>query len=339
MTVLILTAMIIGWIHEDAKAQDTKLPLTIDPIYPKNQNPQTKGYFDLSVHSNEKQLLKVRITNNEAKQITVNIKPANAFTNPSGGMMYGKEINSPDTILLPNAIRMAKYIGVQKSVTVPPSSSAEIPITIKVPKTNGQTLLGGILFTMQGNQTEKRQSVKKGTANFVLKSETVYAVAMQLNLPNKVATHFLIGQAGFSPENGNVYIEMTNDSQKIQEGINGSYTISNESGKKLFDGNFGPFKMAPESKIRYPIQWRAKTIDNGNYIIMLNGNVDGTKFKVTKKFTIGSNDVKEYAQKNQSNLPQTNVNKGISKWVWIIGAILFGVIMFFIGRRRPTKKE
>lgn len=338
MSICLLCIIITGLFHGGALAEDTKIPLTIDPVYPKNQNPQTKGYFDLSVNPNTKQSLSIKITNNKAKQVMVNIIPANAYTNPSGGMMYQQEINSSDTVLLPDAIRMAKYIEVQRTVTVPPLSSVEVPIIINVPKSDGQTLLGGILFTVQGGQKVEQQPVKKGIANFVLKSETVYAVALQLNLPNKEKTHFSFGKVGFTPENGTLFVEMTNDSQKIQNEIKGTYTVSNTSGKQLFAGNYGPFKMAPKSRIRYPIQWGNKTLNNGKYIINIKGTVDGKSNTTIKNFQIGNNDIKEYTQRVQS-LPQTSINKGIPKWIWVICAIIFGLVMYFLGRRKSPKKE
>ncbi|WEG13231.1 DUF916 domain-containing protein [Pullulanibacillus sp. KACC 23026] len=322
--------IVTGFIHGKAMAQDSTIPLTIGPVYPKNQNPQTKGYFDLSVHANTKQTLSVKITNNQDRPVKISIAPANAFTNPTGGMMYKQNLDSSDAVLLPDAIKMANYLKVEKSVTVPPSSSVVVPIQLTVPDTGGQNLLGGILFTIPGTQTQTKQQAGKGKANFVIKTETVFAVAVQLNLPNKTASHFVVGNAGFAPNKGTAYIEMANDSQKIQDGVTGTYTVSTNNGKKLFSGQFGPFNMAPKSKIRYPIQWQNKTLNHGNYLIHLNGKVGDTTLKATKKFTIGSNEVKQYAQKY--NPPQAATgNKGQPMWVWIGVALLFVIIVVLVG--------
>ncbi|WP_078543023.1 DUF916 domain-containing protein [Litchfieldia alkalitelluris] len=334
VSICILYGVVVFFVNENAKAQETNLPLSIEPIYPKNHNPQIKGYFDLTVNPGDEQSLSVRITNKEDEEVTVSMKSANAYTNPSGGMMYEDEIDSPDTGLLNDAVRMAEYIKIEETVTVPPLSSVDVPIEFSVPGSDGQTLLGGILFTTQGDETEQQQEVEEGTANFVLKTETVYAIAVQLNLPTTVTSNFFLGEAGFIPETAQVFIEMTNDAQKIQEEITGTYSVSDQEGNKLFNGEFGPFKMAPKSKIRYPFQWGHDTLEDGNYTLNIKGNIADRAFSISKVFTIKNKDVEEYVEKTQPNVPQANVNNGIPIWVWIISAVLFGIVMFVLGKRK-----
>ncbi|WP_428911941.1 WxL protein peptidoglycan domain-containing protein [Niallia sp. Krafla_26] len=338
LRIVILITVIYGiffsLVKSYAVAEDTKQPLIIEPIYPENQNPETKGYFDLTVSPGEKQSLSVRITNNEDKEVMITMKSANAYTYPTGGMMYEYEINSPDTVLLDDAVRMAEYIKIEETVTVPPLSSVDVPVEISVPESNGQTLLGGILFTTQGDETEQQQQVEEGKANFVLKTETVYAIAAQLNLPTTVTSNFFLGEAGFIPENAQVFIVMTNDAKKIQEEITGTYSVSDQEGNELFNGEFGPFKMAPKSKIRFPFQWGHDTLEDGTYTLTIQGKVEGKSINASETFTINNNDVEEYAEKAQPNKPQAVVNNGIPTWVWIVGAILFGIVMFLIGKRK-----
>ncbi|HEO8419712.1 TPA: DUF916 domain-containing protein [Yersinia enterocolitica] len=314
------------------KAEEASVPLTIEPIYPENQNPQTKGYFDLSVNSSEAQTLQVRITNNEDKEVTISIKPANAYTNPNGGMLYEDELDSTDTVLLEDAVRLAEFIKVEETVKVPPSTSVEVPIELTVPELDGQHILGGILFTMQGEETETQQEAEEGTANFILKTETVYAIALQLNIPNEVPDNFQFGEAGFIGETGFVFMEMSNDAKKIQEKIAGTYSVSDKDGNELFKGEYGPFKMAPKTKIRYPIQWNDETLEDGDYTLNIKGKVDGKEVSTAKPFTINNKDVTEYVEKTQAT--QVKVDNGIPIWVWIIGAVLFGLVMFLIGKRR-----
>jgi hypothetical protein len=317
-----------------AEAEEAKLPLIIEPIYPENQNPLTKGYFDLRVTTGDNQSLSVRITNKEDKEMTITMKAANAFTNPTGGMMYEQKIDSPDTVLLNDAVFMADNIKIEETVTVPPLSSLDVPIDVTVPELEGQTFLGGILFTTQGAEAEQQQEVEEGTANFVLKTETIYAIAVQLNLQTEVPSNFLFGKAGFSTETAQVFIEMTNNAQKIQEEITGTYSVLDDGGNDLFSGKFGPFKMAPKSKIRYPFEWGHETLEDGTYTLTIEGTFGGEKVSSSEAFTIKSKDVEEYMEKTKPNLPEAQVNRGIPTWIWILGAVLFGIVMFLLGRKR-----
>jgi hypothetical protein len=332
--VCILYVLVISLVNENVVAQETKHPLIIEPIFPENQNLLTRGYFDLSVKPGDKLSFSVRITNKEDKEVTVSMKSANAFTNPTGGMMYERVIDSPDTVLLDDAVRMADYIKIEETVTLPPLSSVDVPIEVSVPESNGQIHLGGILFTTQGEETEQQQEVEEGTANFVLKTETVYAIAVQLNLPHEVPSDFSFGKAGFIPESAQVFMEMTNNAQKIQEKIAGTYILSDDKGNELFSGEFGPFKMAPKTKIRHPFQWGNEILKDGTYTLTVDSNVNNVKVTASESFTIGDKEVKEYMEKTQPNLPKAQINKGIPMWIWILGAVVFGVIMFFIGRRK-----
>lgn len=330
-----LIIFVLGFVivNDGVQAQETKHPLIFEPIYPENQNPQTKGYFDLSVVQGEKQTVYVKITNQIDKEITVGVQSANAYTNPVGGIIYEKNIESPNTKLLDDAIRMADHLEVRESVTISPYSSIEVPIVITVPQSEGQTLLGGVLFTTKGEETQQQQEVEEGTANFVLKTEIVNAVAIQLNLPSTVPPNFSLGKAGFIPETAEVFIEMTNDVQKIQEEIKGVYSVSNQQGEELFNGEFGPFKLAPKSKIRYPFQWGNETIEDGTYTLRIEGTTSGQKIKASEEFTINNEDMEKYVEKTQPNNVITE-EKGISIWVWFTVAILFGLIMFLLGRRK-----
>jgi hypothetical protein len=334
MTILSITGLFTWDSQCRVFSAEAQLPLLVEPIYPENQNPQTKGYFDLHVKPGDKFSLSVRLTNKKDEEVTVRMKSANAFTNPSGGMMYEQEIDSTDTVLLEDAVRMADYMKIEEIIVVPPLSSVDIPIEVIVPETSGETLLGGLLFTTQGQATEEQQDVEEGKANFVIKTETVFAIAVQFNLPGEVAQDFFLGKAGFLPQSAHLFIEMTNNAQKIQEDILGTYTLLDNEEIELFKGEFGPFKMAPKSRIRLPFQWGHETLASGTYTVIIEGTFGGERITASEGFQIGDEDVEEYVEKTRPVLPEAQINKGIPTWIWIAGAILIGIIMFYIGKRR-----
>lgn len=332
---LSISLMVIFSIKFNVVAQEVTMPLTIVPIYPENQNPQTRGYFDVNVHSGDELSLNLELSNNTDTEMIVNIEPANAFSSHTGGMLYQKESESPDIVLLDDAVLLADSIQVNDNIHIPPNSTVSETITITVPSTDGQTILGGLLISSKGETIEQTQEVEEGTANFAINTETVFAMAIQLNLPNSTESDFSLGNAGFYGELAQVYIEMTNNAQKIQENIEGSYTVQNETGEVLFNGNFGPFKMAPKSQIRYPIQWGYETLEDGNYILNIQSSGD-PNFNELKEFIITSENVEDFVEQTQKNITVAKIDNELPSWIWILVIILFGLVMFFLGRRKTT---
>ncbi|KGR89467.1 hypothetical protein CD30_16870 [Ureibacillus massiliensis 4400831 = CIP 108448 = CCUG 49529] len=316
------------------KAQDVDMPITVEPIYPENHNSSTIGYFNLNVNPGDQQTIEIKITNNKNEEINVSLASAYAYTNATGGIMYKDVIDSLDTELIENGIHIKENITVQDTVTLPPQGSETVPIEITVPEADGETLLGGVLIAAQGDTMQQKQEVEEGTANFTINTEMVIAMAVQLNLPNTVDTDFQIGDAGIYGENAQVYIEMENHAQKIQEDISGTYSVHNDKGEELFNGGFEPFKMAPMSKIRFPIQWGYEMLEDGNYTIRINGHVQGNDFTEVRELQIRKEDVDDFVEQQQTEVTVAKEDNGIPTWIWIAGVVLIGIIMFLLGRRR-----
>ena len=89
--------------------------------------------------------------------------------------------------------------------------------------------------------------------------------------------------------------------------------------------------MAPKSKIRFPFAWDQKSLEDGTYTLAIKGHAGKKEFSTEENFTISSKEVQEYAEKTN---PDAELKQGIPTWVWVIGAIVFGIIMFFVGRRK-----
>ncbi|WP_017381813.1 DUF916 domain-containing protein [Paenisporosarcina sp. TG-14] len=317
-------------------AAESPSSMQVEPIFPENQVPATKGYFDVDVKPGEQLTLYVRLKNSDKNPITVRVQGANAYTSPTGGILYEPEVDSDDAMLLEDAVRMTDYLEVEESVEIPAGESFEVPIQVTVPESDGETLLGGILFT-QEDEDEDVEETGKDEAKFVVKTETRYAIAIKLNLENKSEPNFSLGKAGFISDTAKVFIEMKNDAQLIQGEIEGSYSVLDNEGTELFKGVMNPFKMAPKSKIRFPFAWDHETLEDGTYTLAIKGYAGKNEFSTEENFTISNKEVQEYAEKTN---PVAELKQGIPTWVWIVGAIVFGIIMFLMGRRKkPTAKD
>lgn len=325
-----------------AFAAESPSSLQVEPIYPENQVADTKGYFDVDVKPGEKLSMHLRLENTADTPINVRVEKSNAYTSPTGGIFYGIETDSEDTLLLEDAVQLVNHMETEETVTIPGNESLELPIEVTVPKTEGQTLLGGVKVTEVADATEEEAAeLGKDEANFIVNTETTYAVAIQLNLPAKSEPNFLTGNAGFIPTTAQVFLEMTNDAYLIQGNVEGTYAVLDSSGTELFKGIINNFNMAPKSKIRFPFAWNNETLEDGNYTLKVSGKAGDKEFSVEEPFIISTEEVQEYAE-TISPVAETEEDgeKGIPTWVWIIAAVAFGILMFFMGRRKkPAAQE
>jgi hypothetical protein len=78
-------------------------------------------------------------------------------------------------------------------------------------------------------------------------------------------------------------VYMRNESPMIIRNVSGDYQVINNDGQTLFSDEFEPFMMAPASAINYPIHWNAKTMEPGQYSIILKMNVNGQTMMETEK--------------------------------------------------------
>jgi hypothetical protein len=314
--------------------------LQVEPVYPTNQVPETKGYFDVDVTAGEQLDFQLKLQNTEDTPITVRIEKANAYTNPAGSIFYDESVDSEDTMLLEDAIPLADAMEIEETVTIPANESVDLPIQVTVPKIDAQTLLGGIQVTqVEDADAEEAAELGKDEANFVMKTETTYAVAIQLNLPAKSEPNFLTGNAGFIPTTAQVFLEMTNDAHLIQGNVEGTYSVVDSSGAEMFKGALNNFNMAPKSEIRFPFAWNNEKLEDGNYTLKVDGKAGDKEFSVEEPFTISSEEVQEYAETTNPTVEVEDDKKGIPTWVWIAAAIAFGALMFFMGRRKKPKAE
>ncbi|MFC2949388.1 DUF916 domain-containing protein [Virgibacillus sediminis] len=317
--------------------QADESPLEIQPVPADNQNDEVSGYFDLSVEPGQQQTIELQVTNNTQEGLILKGETVNAYTHPSGGMLYGSNIDSERALLLEDAVRLADYMEVEEEISVPPESSVNVPVDITVPEVEQGTLLGAVNLTTEPT-TQMEEAAEEDAANFILNTETTYSVAVQLNLPGEVPTDFSLGEAGFISNTAEIYIEMTNQAQMIQENIKGTYTVSDETGTELFSGDIPTFKMAPNSAIQYGIPWEHESLEDGEYTLTVSGTAGTEQFAATETFTIANDDVQAYAERN---MPEVNTpsSQGIPVWAWVLGAVVFGVLMLFAGRKMAGGKS
>lgn len=316
-----------------ARAEDREQSMALKPILPGNQKVGVNGYFNLLVNSGDKQTIYMQITNNKKENVVVTLAPANAYTRPDGGIFYDTEIDSPETILLDKFFALSNYISVDKEVTIKPNETVNVPIEVTVPDMKSGSILGGVLISEKAPTSENvKEETKNDEANFKVLTKTVFAVAIQLDLPNMPTPAFSFGKVGFNPDGAKVFIEMRNDAPMIQREISGVYKVTNKGGEKLFEGKIVPTIMAPKTQINYPFPWNNPILEPGNYTLSITARVAGEEIIVDKTFKIEKKSVEKYSEKE--NQPIAKTQTGAPYFIVITVVFIFGGLMFWLGKRK-----
>jgi len=316
----------------------TEIPFTAEPVYPDNQRADAKGYFHVATSPGQTQQFRVRLTNRKAEPLSLTVRKADAYTSPQGGIVYEAAVDSDDVALSDDAPRMSSLMKAPDAVTLEPNATSEFTFSVTSPSVESGTVLGGIQFAYLSAETGgESPAAGADEVRIGLRSETVVGIAVQLDLPNAATPAFTIGDAGFNPDTGHVFVEMRNDAQLIQRGVSGTYRVERPDGTLLFEGAFPAFNMAPMSRMRYRLPWDSPTLETGTFSISLQVNAGGTPVAVQKDFSVGNSDVGRYVERNpQIAGVQTPT---MPAWAWaVVGACLAAVgavaAFWFLSRRK-----
>jgi hypothetical protein len=323
----------------NAQINSKSLPVSVMPILPDNQKDGVKGYFHLYVESGEEQQLYVKIHNPTNQDQIVDIAPANALTAQNGGIIYVSQNNSQHVGLIDEHYALNKHIQVDSEVTIDANSTLKVPVTITVPKGDVGTFLGGLLFNVKSSNGIQETNPNTNKATFSITNRFVYAMAIQLDLPEPATPSFVLGNVNIEtyPAEPKLLIHMRNESPMILRNVSGDYQVINSNGQTLFSGELEPFMMAPKSTINYPVNWNYKTMEPGHYSIILKMKVNGqTMIETEKAFEIKNENMQTY----QDALVQpVLISHDISWWTWILGGVLvFALLLigFWLGKRNNT---
>lgn len=317
----------------------TSLTFSVKPSFPTNQISGTKGYYHLHAAEGETYSLSFVISNTSDSRQTIFITPVNGLTSPSGGTQYVSKTETPNSWLLEESYAAAPLTDIQKSVDLKPNESKEIRFTVKMPRQlSSGTLLGGLHFTTNETSSSKKENSKDSDVSFVIKNQVAYVLGLQLDFPEKEEVNFSFGQPelGLIPSAPLLLLPMTNANATITENIKGNYQILDSAQNVVFEGTFGSFKMAPKTKINYPIHWNSDFFKPGTYTFKLDGSVSGKPFKHTASFKIKNEKVKEYQELSGVKKPIADYFPWYS---WIVFGFLCAGLLYlgiYLGKRKKS---
>ncbi|MCA0984254.1 DUF916 and DUF3324 domain-containing protein [Halobacillus yeomjeoni] len=313
-------------------------PIYVEPLYPDNQNPDVRGYLDLDVQPGDTQTVIFRVTNNDEESLTVTIQSANAYTHPTGGIIYSDDLTGEESSIIDDRFKIADLIHTPSTITLAPDETDEVPVTLHIPDMDNGEVIGGVRFIVDGDTTEQNYTISENQdATFKIKTQIATNIGIRLAFPESAEPDFSFGEAGFSDEKNAAFIEMTNSGPTIQPDLHISYDILTDTGESVFTGSIESLKMAPKTSITFPIPWEADPIEDGTYTLQMTADNDGEKIEAERSIQIGQSSPPENEEPNEPPKDPEQPDEEKDKFtqfqvtILIIGGILVAIAgIYFI---------
>ena len=128
---------------------------SVDPIFTENQNPQTRGFFDVRVNPGERQELSINVSNSGDEDITVEISLNTVGTNRNGNIAYTTMGEADETMAFPFA-DIASLGIVGNEIMVPAGQTVTVPIYADIPAEGFDGVVLGSIVALLGITEEER---------------------------------------------------------------------------------------------------------------------------------------------------------------------------------------
>jgi len=304
---------------------------TYKVIYPENQHKEV-SYFDLSMKAAQKQTVIIQMSNSSDKEITIDVSLNGTKTNSNGVLENGPSSLEKDPSL---KYDFADIVKGQESVVIPPKQTIDYPLDITMPATTFDGIISGGIYMIQRDQASEKQSgmIKNKYAYLVgmLLTETDKKIKPDLEL-NKV-------YADLKNYRNTIIIDFSNTQPAYLDNMTVDVQIMGQkSDEVLYETKQTKMRMAPNSKINFPVSMNGEKMVPGEYRahILVTAKT-GEKWEWEQNFTITDEEADKFNQEDVSLLQENRINWQLI--VMIIVAVLVVIALIFITVRIINKKQ
>lgn len=305
---------------------------TYKVIIPENQHNKDVGYFDLRVTPGQEQTVAIKMNNSSDKEITVEVSLNSAKTNTNGVIEYGPSKLEKDKSLKYDFVDLVKG---EKTVKIPAKQSIDYELEIKMPDSEFDGVISGGIYMIEKGQTNDQKAMIKNEYGYLvgmILSENDTKVAPELQL-NKVFAEqqnyrnaIFINMSNVKP----AYIDdMTIDAQIMEKG----------SEEVLYDTKQNKMRMAPNSKIKFPVLMNGEKMVAGEYRaqILVTTENDG-KWQWEQEFTITDEEADKFNKEDVSLLQESRINWQLIAML-VAAAVGLILLVFFVVRYTRMQKQ
>ncbi|MEI5992310.1 hypothetical protein A5881_003866 [Enterococcus termitis] len=301
-------------------------------VYPENQRNEV-GYFDLRMTPGQKQTVVIQLSNSSDKEVTVDVGLNSTKTNSNGVLENGPSSLEKDSSL---KYDFADIVKGKESVVIPPKQTADYPIDITMPEaTYDGVISGGIYMIERDQESEKQEGMIKNKYAYLvgmLLTETDQEVKPDLKL-NKV-------YADLKNYRNAIMIDFSNTQSAYLDDMTVDVQVMGaKSDEVLYDTKQTKMRMAPNSKIKFPVSMNGEKMVPGDYRahILVTAKT-GEKWEWEQKFTISNEEADKFNQEDVSLLQENRINWQLILLI-IFGVLIVILIIYFIVRTVNKKKK
>lgn len=320
------------------QAEET-VPYSVKPILPNNQIDKELQYFDLKMKPGEEQTIEVAVSNSSNEEIELEMSTQTAITNVNGVIDYvtaEKETVFDPTLNHP----FSTLASMAETITVPANETINVPVKINMPQEEVTgMILGGIKFTEKSSDTQEEAS-----GGMAIRNKFAYIIAVKLTESDQpVAGDIQLNE--IKADQVSYRNVISANLQNPEPALIKELAIEAEvtpagSEKVLYKQNNQDFKLAPNSNFDYPIYLENQAFKAGKYTLHLVATSGEDKWTFTQDFEINKDEATRLNKESAVDVEEV-VNWSFYMMLAgsILGAIVLGIIIWQVLRRRKQKQE
>jgi len=316
---------------------------SVTPNFPENQNPDSRGFFDLRVTPGQRQELSVTVNNPNDEPITVTINLVTANTNMNGIINYSSTGNLDET--LEHSFADMAHMQVDNTVTIPPNTRGTVPIFVDIPDTGFDGVILGSIHVLLEISDEER------AAAGMIVNRFANAIVVRLQASDHIpAADFELGDvsAQIVANRAAVVAEVRNIQPRLSMGaIAHAQIYPVGSSTPVFSRSNVEVDFAPNTVFPFTmIDEAGFGLHPGNYLARIQIELDGRSWEFEREFEIlpaEAAGINETAVNIQQQMPMGAARLGLLP-MWIMIAIgggivlLIVIIIILITKSRNSKK-
>ena len=313
--------------------------ISVVPVMPPNQNPETRGYYDIVAAPGSTQEFALRISNTGSDEANLSISLVTATTTPGGSVNYSAPYRSDESLKFSFA-EMGSLN--EERMVLAPGEGAEITATVTMPSEPFDGMMLGSIAVLRELTDEEIEAAEGMIVN---RFRHVVAVRIRMN-DNPVETSFLLGDVWAQLTNGRASIvaDVRNPQPILVNNASAQASIYPiGSNAAILEASDESVSFAPNSIFPFTLRDEAgRGIAAGHYLARIRVEHDGKAWDFEREFEVTAEDadaMNDAAVNQGGNQPAEA--RGLPTWAPFAAAAALPVIALIIImnlRKRPGRR-
>lgn len=337
ITILLLLGAFLFTPSAFAQSNETAqgMGFTFDLQFPNSQQGEA-GFWDLLLPPNTSETMTITLRNTSPQPITVDMRIVSAKTTAAGVISY-----TPNELAFDESLKhnIEELIEAPEYVELMVGEERTITLDVAMPTEEFDGMLLGSLY-MQRRPTEEEDAQTQG--NILNRFSFVVGIVLRNN-NNATEKNVVLNEviAGLDNQHTAILIDLSNVQSEIlpDVSIEAGITRAGED-EVLFLHTQSQMRMAPNTRMLFPVQLRGQRIQPGDYTAHIVLYSEGDRWEWNENFTVTADEAREMNESAVGLLPP--VNNGVPPWIFASGAgivALGGYMIYSVAKKNKELKR